>query len=89
MLLEGIGEAIEQGLPLTAVVGLPFAEQWQPFARPELVEPTPPPGAAFENPVQIGPNHVPRDPAQARFGGEGRAGLELRGRPPVQLKALE
>jgi hypothetical protein len=33
VLLEGIGEAIEQGIALTAVVRLLFAQHRQPFAR--------------------------------------------------------
>jgi hypothetical protein len=32
MLLKGIGEAIEQLIPVLAVVGLAFTEQRQPFA---------------------------------------------------------
>jgi hypothetical protein len=39
VLFKGIGEAIEQGIALTAVVGLPFAEQRQPFVLPQLIEP--------------------------------------------------
>ncbi|MEY3726469.1 MAG: tRNA (5-methylaminomethyl-2-thiouridylate)-methyltransferase [Chloroflexota bacterium] len=67
MLLEGIGEAIEQSFPLMAVVGLSFAEQWQPFVRPELVKPARLPGSALEDPVEVSPNNVRRDPAQARL----------------------
>ena len=57
MVLKGIGEAIEQCLPLTAVVGLAFAEQWQSPTHPELVEPAPTPGATLKDTMEIGAGH--------------------------------
>ena len=76
MLLEGIGEAIEQGLPLTAVVGLPFAKKWQPFAGPELVQPAPAPGATLKDTMEIGAGRTARDPAEGGILRQGLAGLQ-------------
>jgi len=57
MIFKGIGEAIEQLIPVLAVVGLAFTEQWQPFALAQLIEPAPPPGAAFKYAMEIGARH--------------------------------
>ena len=89
MLLEGIGEAIEQSIALTAVVRLLFAQHRQPFAYPQLVEPAPPPRTALKDAMEIGAGHALLHPAQSFIGAERLAGLEAGGAAAVQLEAFD
>ncbi len=55
--LKGVGEAVEQGVPLAGVVGLVFIQGRQLAPLTQLVQPAPAPGAVLENAVQIGAGH--------------------------------
>ena len=72
--LEGVGQAVEQGVPLARVVGLVLLQgrQLEPLAQ--LVQPAPTPGAVFEDSVQIGARH--------------HTPLGSRGCPPAQLVVI-
>ena len=92
---EGIGEPIEQGFALAAVVRLLFAQPRQPLALPQLIEPAPPPGPALKHPVQVGAYHQSAlvaeggHPAQRRIGAKGLARGERGGAAAVQLEAFQ
>jgi hypothetical protein len=49
--LEGIGEAIQQGIALPGVMGLHLGQGHQPPACPQLVQPASPPGSVLEHPM--------------------------------------
>ena len=51
---KGIGEAIEKGIPLAAVVRLLFTEQLEAPSDAQLIQPAAPPGAVVENAMEIG-----------------------------------
>lgn len=80
VVLEGISEPIEECFSLLAVMRLPLTQRWQTFLLSELVEPTPPPGAAFKDSMQIGACHqssmLPKSlhPAQLRITAQWCAG---------------
>ena len=54
MLLEGISEAIEQGVSLAAVMWLIFTKGWQSLALSQLIQPASPPRATFKHSMEIG-----------------------------------
>ena len=54
MLFEGIGQAVEQGIPLATVVWLLFAEVRESSSAPKAIQPAPAPGAVIEDSMQIG-----------------------------------
>ena len=74
---KGVGEAIEQGVALAAVVRLERAQRGQALALAQLVEPVASPGAVVKDAVQIGASNGARGggiaahPAEALALGEG------------------
>ena len=95
--LKGIGQPVQQGISLAAVVGLILRQRRQAAALAQLVEPAATPGAAFKHAVQIGAGHhaalgaVGLPMAQVRVA---RQGLQAAGRhrgadAAVQLEALQ
>ena len=58
MLLEGIGEAIEQQITVSAVVLWFVGQRLQAPLLAKPVEPGPSPGAVIEQPVQVGAHHA-------------------------------
>ena len=57
MLLEGISEAIEQGISLTAVMWLILTKGWQSLELSQLIQPASPPRATLKHSMQIGACH--------------------------------
>lgn len=94
MLLEGVGEAIEQLLTMLAVVGLVQRQRVESLAPSQLIQPLPSPGTVVEHTMEIGADHV----AASRCGlppakplGVGQ-GLQLRsgfGGSVVEFKATD
>jgi hypothetical protein len=95
VLLEGIREAIEQGISLPAVMRLLFTERGQSLALPQLIQPASPPRATFKHPMEIGPCHNTSllsdgiHPAKTGIKAQHLAGFRSCGEAMVQLKSLE
>ena len=92
---EGVRQAVEQELPLAAVVGLRLAEGGELAAVTELIEPAPPPGPVVEDAVEIGAGHDPppaalgSHPAQLGISAEGLAGQAVRPVERVAATAMQ
>ena len=95
VLLEGISEAIEQGISLTAVMRLILAKGWQSLALSQLIQPASPPRATLKHSMQIGACHKTSlladgiDPAKLCIKAERLAGFSRSGAAMVQFKSLE
>ena len=95
MLLESIGETIEQCLALTAVMGLILVQCRQATSSSQPIQPTTTPGSIVEDSMQIrscggsGLVVVVLDPAESFVGAEGAAVTTDVRQPPVEFKSFQ
>jgi hypothetical protein len=57
--LEAVGQSLEQPISLVGVVLLQFWQDLEATTPPQFIQPTAPPGAAFEDAMEVGARHYP------------------------------